>query len=374
MSQNYHNVLGVGQDAGQEEIKKAYRKKAMQFHPDKNSSAEAQEKFIQITEAYHVLVGNRTGKQKRVKPGGTVYKSSYEKYKDVQSAPTDPLEYQEWLKAVKEKAWRESGMPFNEFKKKNAEFQNQKKKRERMYLWTGLSIFAVGMLAMLVYPMIGLIVLFGSAGIVILKLGIYDVIMIIVDYNRLQNRRKRNTVKAQAEKQFLKKHFRKEARWVLVWAAFFFSIFTIVFVGNRTLISLFSLSVVFVLLFAAIQLPAEKKLLKDFNFGRKGTLVINAFFLTPCVLSSLLWINYLVNYQTVTEKHKIVNFTDLGDRGRRSYSRILIDLENDAYPEYDQLRTFDPSQIPGAPSYAEYKFGKGILGFRVMRDYSFIDK
>jgi molecular chaperone DnaJ len=56
---DYYSVLGVGRDAQDEDIKKAYRKLAMQFHPDRNNgSKDAEERFKEITEAYDVL-GNR---------------------------------------------------------------------------------------------------------------------------------------------------------------------------------------------------------------------------------------------------------------------------------------------------------------------------
>ena len=52
---DYYDVLGVNKDADKREIKKAYRKLALKFHPDKNPSKEAEEKFKEISEAYAVL-------------------------------------------------------------------------------------------------------------------------------------------------------------------------------------------------------------------------------------------------------------------------------------------------------------------------------
>jgi molecular chaperone DnaJ len=52
---DYYEVLGVGKSASAGEIKKAYRKLALKYHPDKNSEAEAAEKFKEISEAYAVL-------------------------------------------------------------------------------------------------------------------------------------------------------------------------------------------------------------------------------------------------------------------------------------------------------------------------------
>ena len=53
---DYYEVLGVGRDAGSDEIKKAYRKVALKYHPDRNpGDAEAEEQFKEASEAYQVL-------------------------------------------------------------------------------------------------------------------------------------------------------------------------------------------------------------------------------------------------------------------------------------------------------------------------------
>lgn len=53
---DYYDVLGVSKSASESEIKKAYRKLALQYHPDKNpGDAEAEEKFKEAAEAYEVL-------------------------------------------------------------------------------------------------------------------------------------------------------------------------------------------------------------------------------------------------------------------------------------------------------------------------------
>ena len=53
---DYYEVLEVTKESTVEEIKKAYRKKAIQYHPDKNpGDKEAEEKFKEAAEAYDVL-------------------------------------------------------------------------------------------------------------------------------------------------------------------------------------------------------------------------------------------------------------------------------------------------------------------------------
>lgn len=52
---DYYEVLGVSKNASADEIKKSYRKLALQYHPDRNKSPDAEEKFKGISEAYAVL-------------------------------------------------------------------------------------------------------------------------------------------------------------------------------------------------------------------------------------------------------------------------------------------------------------------------------
>ncbi len=58
----YYRLLGIRQGASEDEIRKAYRRKALEYHPDRNRSEEAQEMFIRVTEAYEYLTSHPHGR------------------------------------------------------------------------------------------------------------------------------------------------------------------------------------------------------------------------------------------------------------------------------------------------------------------------
>ena len=54
-NRDYYEVLGVSKNNSEEDIRKAFRKKAMEYHPDRNNSPDAESKFKEINEAYQIL-------------------------------------------------------------------------------------------------------------------------------------------------------------------------------------------------------------------------------------------------------------------------------------------------------------------------------
>ncbi len=55
MGKDYYKILGISKGATDDEIKKAYRKLALKYHPDKNKAPTAEEQFKLVAEAYEVL-------------------------------------------------------------------------------------------------------------------------------------------------------------------------------------------------------------------------------------------------------------------------------------------------------------------------------
>ena len=59
---DYYEILGIPRNSSEEAIKKAFRKKAFQYHPDRNKNTDAEGKFKEVNEAYQIL----SDAQKRV--------------------------------------------------------------------------------------------------------------------------------------------------------------------------------------------------------------------------------------------------------------------------------------------------------------------
>lgn len=90
---NYYEILGVSETATQTEIKKAYRKLALQFHPDKNHETGSEDKFKEIAEAYDNLSSkskrdayNTSRKSQSTRQSGFSYGTGFDSYKDFTSS------------------------------------------------------------------------------------------------------------------------------------------------------------------------------------------------------------------------------------------------------------------------------------------------
>lgn len=112
LKNHYLHILGLTANADDKEIKKAYRKKAMQFHPDINQSAGAEDMFIKINEAYEYLTKPTFVRKQQ---SDTEQKSAEEQRKD--DFRERMKRAQEIYKRRKIEEYREREERFNLFKK-----------------------------------------------------------------------------------------------------------------------------------------------------------------------------------------------------------------------------------------------------------------
>lgn len=102
----YYKILGLQPGASKSDIKKAYRKLALKYHPDVYEGEGAQEKFVRITEAYQVLLGNR-------------------KFNSKVDNQTAQQEHEENLRKARAKARADMRKRYSEFKKRQEKEQNE---------------------------------------------------------------------------------------------------------------------------------------------------------------------------------------------------------------------------------------------------------
>lgn len=114
MYKDYYSILEISKNSSEKEIRRAYRRLAKQYHPDINKSKDAHEKFIEITEAYEILINQRF--QYDYQPSGTTTdewkKAEYRNEK-----------YEKFREEVREKARQQARMRYEEFQKQNEAFQ-----------------------------------------------------------------------------------------------------------------------------------------------------------------------------------------------------------------------------------------------------------
>lgn len=125
----YYKILGLQPDATIEQLKKAYRNKARQYHPDLNSRNDAAEIFIAINEAYEYL----------------------EKYIDRKSGKDEAQqklvrEWEEYRRAeARKRAYRHAKAKYSEFKKSKNYRASMVLNKAQLYINLSVAIFVISM-------------------------------------------------------------------------------------------------------------------------------------------------------------------------------------------------------------------------------------
>jgi len=112
---DFYAVLQVPPTATRQEIQRSYRLLAKKYHPDVNKSADAHEKFCEITEAYEFIMDHWTEKVS-VKANERVQDKKYATHRN-------PDEYEEFKKEVHERAQQQAKMRYEKFKQQHEAFQ-----------------------------------------------------------------------------------------------------------------------------------------------------------------------------------------------------------------------------------------------------------
>ena len=113
MIKNYYQILDIKPDATSDEIKKAFRRKALQFHPDVCKLSNANILFIEVYEAFEIL----SNYQNREKYDAILFEQEKEKeIVEVRRTANDDM-YNAWINNAKAKAEGHSRMKYKEYKR-----------------------------------------------------------------------------------------------------------------------------------------------------------------------------------------------------------------------------------------------------------------
>lgn len=335
MKAQYYEILGLPANASIAEIKKAYKLKAKQLHPDRNSSSTANEDFITLTEAYEYLLAAA----------------------DPKNTQTDPAEnwQSQQQQAARERAQFYAQMRYEQFVKANADQSDKAVIAFFTYIAKLISLFIL-----IVIP-ISFIAVAGASGfwlslVIILITSPLTIISLRakIDYGFFE------LLKAIA--QFI------TSKPFFIIATIIINFIAIFTIEVNTLISLTSLLIII------LGLPFIAFSLIKWGLKLNGDKVWMIPFIYVSLLTRIFFcINYYGSSNTVYETHHFRQvYQESYTRGSGYYMRstTLIVLDNDAYADYVLLRNFMDYEALYYRHHVTYAFKDGLLGLRVMTAYA----
>lgn len=336
----YYRTLGVSSKATIEEIKRAFRQKAKELHPDKNKSPDANEQFILLTEAYECLTNIKTGKTK------------------VQQQAT--TSYADWQRDSKEQARQHAReyakMQYEEYKKTD----HYKKSQAAETVIEHLCFFSS--ILIIISPLLGFLFK-GWAG---FGVGLFITFLSVHYWAGIF--KEKITLNLSSFFQALVLVIKtKTFKYAVITAVNLFVLFRFTF---NTQLTFYSFAFIFLALYGSTYLAFHFKLSAIKKFSKVGLFlcfipsVVNLFFMTNFVLSS----------NPTTEVYSFVH-EKRWYGGRHSRARLekiaYIDLTNNKYEEYHWFRMFFDFDAMKDKSEITYRFEDGLLGLRVLKNYEF---
>lgn len=337
----YYKILNIPVGSSKQEIKRAFRRKAMLTHPDRNPNPNAKKQFLEVNTAYEILTGQRSLPQQRFKPAspGANRPSKTQNHSAKNEQAKAREERREKLKEArrkKEEAYRNSP----QFKKDLA---------------IGIILDQIGyIVAAIVLSTVPFILIADPiVGIVI------AIIAICLTYPLWYRAifTPHQTINL--------KHFRLALKYIYANTHFRYYLFAtinltaiLVFICN-TFVS-FSLVVSLMAIPSFILLIKQKALDKTvtrkqwFHASSLGPLLVNLFFV----------LNFTFSHSTTDEYYKVSPYYNRG-------SSFFMQFAQHEYENYPSIRFFMTSRN-NFDSYVWLKTETGLFGIRVLKDYDFV--
>jgi len=331
---NYYRILHVTPTSTLEEIKRAYRNKAKELHPDRNKSPDAHEQFILLTEAYEYLLNLKAGKTRAKQP--TVSYADWQAQKREQA---------------RQRARQYAKMKHEEFLK--SDYYKGFTAIETVFNHLG---FVLAIAILIVLPIMA-IILHGTLGflwsLAIMVLSSQITVPAIRNYSRLNL----NTFFSAFAYLTGIKAFQATALTIL-------NVFLFFRIGLQTLISFHLISAIIISLIL-ISFAITKWITKT-DSGRQ---LFISLCLIPLAINFALTVNYIFSSNPTTERY---HFTNTKERTRRGFQKTtFILLDDNKYSEFPGIRLFLDYEAMMGSFQITYTFKDGLLGPRVMTDYKF---
>ncbi len=345
----YSQIIGIPPNASVSTLKKAYRKKARELHPDLNPSPDANEQFIRLNEAYEYLLNQKTGK---------VFQEQEQEY----TRPQSPVKtYAQWKEEEREKARerarRHARMKYEEFKK-TSYYQNELALEN---LGDNLMFFTL-LLATICFLLFGVL---GGQFIAIIVGSIMALAGIPVWRGALK-----------PENDIGLGHLFRS-----VWKLIKTHIFGLLMLGAVNLFILFkvvtntlapleiSLVILFLLMTAGRVFVSNSSRVKNNAYNRS----LYTYVIFPGVFNLFFLINFLGSHSPSKEvyhyrSYQTKTYSRYSERTNHDNTPLII-LDDNAYADYPGIRIlFRPGQIQ-YNNHIEYHFREGLFGLRVVYSY-----
>ena len=337
--ETYYRVLGISDQATINEIKRAYRQRAMLIHPDKNNSATAHNDFILLSEAYEYLT-NYQGRALNHETASSTYTDWNKQARNEareRAAEYAKMQYEDYIKSDFYKKSSAASVVFDHF-----------------YLFSSLLIILGAPIAGLLYK--------GFAG---LLMGLLFVFLSVHYWAGIFSSKIEVNFKSLCLSIIL---ILKTKTFLYIFSSLLNAFILFRFTLSSEISTLNFAIILSILFFSAFMVS---------NYISRKIKSISRTLLLLCILPSLFNLFFLINYifatNPTTETYSFVHEKRSYGRGfsRRPEKIAYINLENNMYQQNHWFRMFSDYESMKNANRISYKFKTGLFGIRILKSFEF---